>query len=403
MDIYAFKPKPKECFQFLSGLLSNANSSKLLNHIEITLNLTNNKSETKIFSKSYKYKLKCNEPYKMILHKKGFETIEHPLQTSSQNGYTLKHDYKLTPLTCNQQITGSVTNKKTGQSLGDVLVNLYHNLQLVESQLIRKDSSFNFEAKCSNTYRIIAKKEKFTNEIMNFKTGSNNNFQQTKILKLQPINCKQIVSGSVLDKDTENPLTYSKIKIFKNNKLIDSLLTDINGKYNYEIDCNNTFRLSVSLNNYNNDVAIIKTSNSINKNITKNFHLESNIEFVILREQKMVNVKPINFDLNESSMRNDSHTELDKIVNILMKYPTIKLEINSHTDSRAPDKLNLNLSNNRVKSIINYIISKGVNSDRITGQGYGETLLLNKCSNGVKCSENEHQLNRRTEFIVIDE
>ena len=94
---------------------------------------------------------------------------------------------------------------------------------------------------------------------------------------------------------------------------------------------------------------------------------------------------------------------LDKVINILIKYPTIKLEIKSHTDSRAPDNYNMNLSDKRAKSTIRYIINSGIDPNRISGRGYGESELINKCKNGVKCSEDEHQLNRRTEFIVIDE
>ena len=83
--------------------------------------------------------------------------------------------------------------------------------------------------------------------------------------------------------------------------------------------------------------------------------------------------------------------------------PTIKIELNSHTDSRAPDGYNMRLSNDRAKSSINYIISQGINPARLSGKGYGETRLVNKCSNGVKCTNSQHEENRRTEFIVINE
>ena len=83
--------------------------------------------------------------------------------------------------------------------------------------------------------------------------------------------------------------------------------------------------------------------------------------------------------------------------------PSIKIEIKSHTDSGALDNYNLNLSERRANSVLNHIISKGINSNRLSGKGYGATQLINKCSNGVKCTEAEHQMNRRTEFVIIDE
>ena len=83
--------------------------------------------------------------------------------------------------------------------------------------------------------------------------------------------------------------------------------------------------------------------------------------------------------------------------------PSIKIEVKSHTDSRAPDSYNLNLSNERAQSTKNYIVSKGIDSNRVFSKGYGETELINKCSNGVKCTQAEHAMNRRTEFVIINQ
>ena len=122
-----------------------------------------------------------------------------------------------------------------------------------------------------------------------------------------------------------------------------------------------------------------------------------------VRNNKMAKTKPIYFDLNQDAIRPDAAIELTKVVDLMNKYPSMKIEIKSHTDSRAPDNYNLDLTNKRAESSINYIISKGIDSKRISGRGYGETELLNKCSNGVKCTDAEHEQNRRMEFIVIEE
>jgi outer membrane protein OmpA-like peptidoglycan-associated protein len=86
----------------------------------------------------------------------------------------------------------------------------------------------------------------------------------------------------------------------------------------------------------------------------------------------------------------------------MRKYPNLKIDLGSHTDSRAPDLYNMKLSERRAKSSRDWIIDKGIDASRITGKGYGETQLVNKCSNGVKCSEPDHQLNRRTEFVIVN-
>ncbi|MNT60380.1 Photosystem I chlorophyll a apoprotein A2 [compost metagenome] len=80
--------------------------------------------------------------------------------------------------------------------------------------------------------------------------------------------------------------------------------------------------------------------------------------------------------------------------------PSISIKINSHTDSRGKDDFNMKLSQNRAKSTMDYIISHGIEKERVSAEGFGETRLINKCSNGVKCSEAEHQENRRSEFII---
>jgi len=115
-----------------------------------------------------------------------------------------------------------------------------------------------------------------------------------------------------------------------------------------------------------------------------------------------INTKSIYFDTDKFNVREDAALELKKVLELLKKYPKLKVELRSHTDSKAPDNYNLELSIRRSESVVNWMINKGINPNRINGKGYGEIQLLNKCSNGVKCNEEEHQLNRRTEFVVLN-
>jgi len=80
----------------------------------------------------------------------------------------------------------------------------------------------------------------------------------------------------------------------------------------------------------------------------------------------------------------------------------VKIKVNSHTDSRGKDAYNLWLSEKRAESTVNYMISKGISSSRLQSEGFGETKLVNNCSNSIKCSKEEHELNRRSEFIIIE-
>jgi outer membrane protein OmpA-like peptidoglycan-associated protein len=106
------------------------------------------------------------------------------------------------------------------------------------------------------------------------------------------------------------------------------------------------------------------------------------------------------YDYDKWDIRPDAARELDKLARIFKDNPHMSFELGAHTDSRGGDTYNLVLSDARAHSAVNYLIQQGVDPDRISAKGFGETALTNKCTNGVKCSEEEHQANRRTEFRV---
>lgn len=115
---------------------------------------------------------------------------------------------------------------------------------------------------------------------------------------------------------------------------------------------------------------------------------------------ELLTLKPIYFDYAGSSIRETSKPELDRVVELMRARPNLIIKVNSHTDSRGKDDYNMRLSQNRAKATVAYIVKAGIAADRISGEGFGETMLINHCSNGVKCTEQEHELNRRSEFIV---
>ena len=116
----------------------------------------------------------------------------------------------------------------------------------------------------------------------------------------------------------------------------------------------------------------------------------------------MVDINPIYFDFDQYYITPQAAIELDKVVYVMEKFPNVVIKIESHTDSRGNDAYNMRLSDDRAKSTYSYIVSKGIDPKRIESvKGYGESRLLNKCSNGIECSEEDHQLNRRSNFIIV--
>ncbi|HRN36166.1 MAG TPA: OmpA family protein [Flavobacteriales bacterium] len=115
---------------------------------------------------------------------------------------------------------------------------------------------------------------------------------------------------------------------------------------------------------------------------------------------KAMNLRPIYFDYREAKIRPDAAIELDQVAEMMLTNPSLTIDLRSHTDSRASTAYNDALSQRRAESSRQYLIGKGISQGRITCKGYGERQLVNRCADGVECSEEEHQMNRRTEFII---
>lgn len=131
---------------------------------------------------------------------------------------------------------------------------------------------------------------------------------------------------------------------------------------------------------------------------SEDFFADFEVEPIVI--DKPIVLENIYYDFDKWDIREDAAIELDKLVRVLKDNPKIEIEMGSHTDARGSDEYNLILSDKRAKAAVLYLISRGVDPTRLTWKGYGETAHVNKCKNGIECSEDEHQDNRRTEFKV---
>ncbi|HMQ01042.1 MAG TPA: OmpA family protein, partial [Cyclobacteriaceae bacterium] len=138
------------------------------------------------------------------------------------------------------------------------------------------------------------------------------------------------------------------------------------------------------------------------KELVTNVKLDTTLVLEKKELNKIFVLQNIYYDLDKWDIRPDAALELDKLVVILKDNPEIKIELSSHTDSRQTDEYNMRLSQRRAESAVNYLISRGIASDRMVARGYGESRLLNHCADGVECTEEEHQKNRRTEFKILE-
>lgn len=209
------------------------------------------------------------------------------------------------------------------------------------------------------------------------------------------------LKGQIFDAINNEPVEGAKVILARENgEEIAYFITDANGAYTHLIPRDEKFVLKGSKDKYQN---IEKDFSSFGLEKEKEIIVDLNVALSPIEDVVILaDLGIIYFDLDKSNIRSDAGLELDKVVTLMNKYPKMVIRLESHTDSRANDDYNIALSNRRAKSTYDYIISKGIDPDRIPKyEGFGETQLVNKCSNGVRCMKDEHQMNRRTEFVIL--
>jgi outer membrane protein OmpA-like peptidoglycan-associated protein len=123
-------------------------------------------------------------------------------------------------------------------------------------------------------------------------------------------------------------------------------------------------------------------------------------DVVKVKDKLIIKTDPIYFDYNMWYIRKDSRVILNRVVELMKKYPGMMIEIGSHTDNRGDLKFNMNLSQKRADATKAYILSQGISKKRIYAKGYGEIVQIIKCIPEESCSEEQHELNRRSEFVI---
>jgi peptidoglycan-associated lipoprotein len=144
----------------------------------------------------------------------------------------------------------------------------------------------------------------------------------------------------------------------------------------------------------------VKKSTTVEKKLTLRL-LKKEPEYDTIRINDPIRLHNILYDYDKWDIRPDAEPDLQYLTDLMKKYPDMKIELSSHTDARGKDDYNETLSQKRAESAKTWVVAKGIATDRIVAKGYGEKQLLNECGNGVECSEEQHQLNRRTEFKIL--
>lgn len=231
--------------------------------------------------------------------------------------------------------------------------------------------------------------------------SSNRNAQNTmqdNIYSFTVNDLRFTLEGIAVEKASQQPLAGVVVELTnKKTGQKETATTGEDGKFFFKLNPETEYMVMGSKDSYFTNTEQVST---IGKKQSENMFVKLKLELEQIIVNKPIVLENIYYDLDKYNIRADAAEGLDKLVGIMKDNPTISIELSSHTDSRAEDKYNMTLSQKRAESAVNYIVSHGISADRIVAKGYGETQLVNGCSNGVECTEEQHQANRRTEFKV---
>ena len=217
--------------------------------------------------------------------------------------------------------------------------------------------------------------------------------------------CLVSLAGVVTDIRTGDLIPGSKVQLIGEDlEVIAEQIVGEDARYNFKkdiIDCSILYRITAGNGKAYKPASKDLTTPSISQAIIVDLALDWATECAPNDLGCILELKPLYFDFDKSFIRADAAVELQKVLEAMNEYPEMIISFESHTDSRGNDIYNENLSERRAKSTRGWLLDRGISPDRLTAKGFGESQLLNQCANGVRCSEEEHQQNRRSFFRII--
>ncbi len=257
---------------------------------------------------------------------------------------------------CNQIVKGEVRDKNTTDLLQEAIVVLSDiDGNVLETQRVKDDATFSFKIKCETTYKLEGRKVDFTAESKDFTTTDEADKELKLLISLGKGNIDFIADAKVeKEEDIKKVVEVVEIQEEEEVKLEEIPVETVPDK-------------------------IKKTSDIY-----------------------VPNIDPIYFDLASSYLSKKAKIQLQQTVTMMKEHPKMVIELGAHSDAQGSDKINNWFSDRRAKRTTDYMIGKGIASNRITSKGYGATQLVNDCIRDAECTEIQHAKNRRTDFVIIN-
>lgn len=248
-------------------------------------------------------------------------------------------------------------------------------------------------------FEFKALKEGYESNGVSYGTFASSLKNQTSITIYLEKSQAPIIKGTIVSELNQRPIQGAVVTL-KNGKdgSKEQIVTGEDGRYEFQPKKEGEYSVTASKDLYavnTESLGKVKQSRKSPKTVEQNLGL--------VGQGDIFRLENIYYDYGQFFIRSDAAKELEtKLIPILKKYPNMKIEVRSHTDSRSSDAFNLKLSTNRARAVLDYLAARGIDTKRVVAKGYGETELLNNCDDEVACKEDQHQANRRTEFKILD-
>lgn len=345
----------------------------------------------------------------------GYFTSNRPGGKGMDDIYRYKLDEPVLKQKVQQTLSSSlcVYDKSTNKRIANANISLRLPDGSVEQLKTDKDGKVSYNMTTSSAYEVTANAATYKGNKQQFETEAyyaDGQFEYCIPLETsRPKDCF-LLSGSVLN-GTYNNQIIPNAKVTLQDRCtgdVIEVMSDENGAFEFCLKCGCDYMLKGEKGSMTPDSKIViistekcpagKANQDLVLKTTKLSEVAS--AYDILGEGLVLELTNIYYDFNEFYIRDDAKPELDKLVRLMNAFPTMEIELSSHTDARASVSYNNTLSQNRASAARDYLISRGINASRIVARGFGENQPRNNCRDGVNCSEEQHQYNRRTEVRI---
>lgn len=418
-----------DCFQIISGTVKDKDTNKVLKNVtvklyqgKILINTINSNNEG-----VFNIRVTCENSFLLVTDKSQYTEIKRDFVTSNISNikveFALYIKRKQTD-NCTQIVNGKIIEDFTKSPIEKVTVQVFDkNNNLLFTDITNSNGNYHFNLPCRQQYTIIYSKKEYVTTTTEIETSKTDKKIQRRDLTLYAKTCNQSINGIIINSKTNEPVKNASVVIFKNDieQIKFNNLSD--GTFSYIVTCLSQYKVKVNAPNFGFVTKLFKTTdinkdpfdlifnlNPVNNNLVveekeeiKETITNEVIDTLTISEKTNLELINVKFKLNMSKISRKIASELDKIIQLMNNNPKVTVQLNSHTDNRGPNQYNINLTKARTQAMISYVISNGIIATRVTGKGYGGTKPLNECTKEKRCTESEHQKNKRIEFIMNNE